>query len=51
LQRKLTQPAAVMPIFVTPGMDISNQIVTNLNARYNPSANAAPTAPSAPPRN
>jgi Skp family chaperone for outer membrane proteins len=47
LQRKLTQPAAVMPIFVTPGMDISNQIVANLNAKI-PTAAAAPSAPAAP---
>ena len=47
LQRKLTQPAAVMPLFVAPGMDISNAIVTNLNAKYAPSA-AAPAAPAAP---
>jgi Skp family chaperone for outer membrane proteins len=47
LQRKLTQPAAVMPLFVTPGMDISNAIVTNLNTKYAPSA-AAPAAPAAP---
>lgn len=51
LQRKLTQPAAVMPIFVTPGMDISNQIVSNLNARYAPTANAGPTAPGTAPHN
>jgi len=44
LQRKLTQPAAVMPLFVTPGMDISKQIVAALNARYAPTA-AAPQAP------
>jgi Skp family chaperone for outer membrane proteins len=58
LQRKLTQPAAVMPLFVTPGMDISNQIVNNLNLKYAPTASttgapaapAAPTAPAAPPR-
>jgi Skp family chaperone for outer membrane proteins len=40
LQRKLTQPAAVMPIFVTPGMDISNQVVNNLNAKYASAAGA-----------
>lgn len=50
LQRKLTQPAAVMPIFVTPGMDISNQIVANLNAKYAPTAAAPPAAPAQPPR-
>ncbi|OAI46932.1 hypothetical protein AYO44_01775 [Planctomycetaceae bacterium SCGC AG-212-F19] len=50
LQRKLTQPAAVMPLFVTPGMDISNQIVANLNAQYAPTAAAPGTAPAAPPR-
>jgi Skp family chaperone for outer membrane proteins len=50
LQRKLTQPAAVMPLFVTPGMDISNQIVANLNAKYPPTAAAPPAAPAVPPR-
>jgi Skp family chaperone for outer membrane proteins len=45
LQRKLTQPAAVMPLFVTPGMDISNAIVTNLNNKYASSAGAAPAGP------
>jgi Skp family chaperone for outer membrane proteins len=45
LQRKLTQPAAVMPIFVTPGMDISNQIAANLNAKVTAGGAAAPTAP------
>jgi Skp family chaperone for outer membrane proteins len=44
LQRKLTQPAAVMPMFVTPGMDISNQIVTALNAKYGTAASATPPA-------
>ena len=44
LQRKLTQPAAVMPLFVTPGMDISNAIVTNLNNKYAASA-GAPAGP------
>lgn len=48
LQRKLTQPAAVMPLFVTPGMDISNAIVTNLNTKYAPSAAAPAAAPAVP---
>jgi len=49
IQRKLTQPAAVMPMFVTPGMDISQQVVNTLNAHYQPAAAApAPAAPAAP---
>jgi Skp family chaperone for outer membrane proteins len=46
IQRKLTTPAAMMPMFVTPGMDISNSIVATLNARVAPTA-AAPVAPPA----
>ena len=48
LQRKLTQPAAVMPLFVTPGMDISKQIVASLNARHAPTVAAPAAAPQAP---
>ncbi len=44
VQRKLMQPACLMPMFITPGMDISKAIVDNLNASYAPTA-AAPGTP------
>lgn len=46
VQRKLLQPACLMPMFAAPGMDISAYIVDNLNRAYPPSA--APAAPAAP---
>jgi Skp family chaperone for outer membrane proteins len=44
VQRKLLQPACLMPLYYAPGMDISAAIVANLNARYQQSAPAAPPA-------
>lgn len=44
VQRKLLQPAAIMPMVVSPGMDITTAIANNLNAMY-PAAAAAPAAP------
>jgi len=49
VQRKLLQPAAVMPLYVTPGMDITKTIADNLNAMYPGTGATAPTAPVAGP--
>jgi Skp family chaperone for outer membrane proteins len=46
IQRKLLQPAAVMPLYITPGMDVSKPIVDMLNQMY-PAAAPAPVAPPA----
>jgi len=50
VQRKLTQPAAVMPMYVAPGMDISDSVCSMLNQRYAGSASnqPAPGQPGAP---
>jgi Skp family chaperone for outer membrane proteins len=45
IQRKLT-PAVCMPLYAVPGMDISQQVVNDLNAGYRRTAPAA--APAAP---
>jgi Skp family chaperone for outer membrane proteins len=45
IQRKLLQPAAIMPMVVSPGMDITTSIAAQLNAMY-PGA-PAPGAPGA----
>lgn len=42
IKRKLQLPAALMPMMVSPGMDISDQIVNTLNARFSPSAPPVP---------
>ena len=34
VQQKLLQPASLMPIYVTPGMDITAAIIENLNRMY-----------------
>jgi Skp family chaperone for outer membrane proteins len=34
IQRKLLQPAAIMPMVVSPGMDITASIAASLNAMY-----------------
>jgi len=46
VQAKLVQPASLMPIYVTPGMDITPHIIESLNRMYPPSV-AAPGAPPA----
>ncbi|MBY0527686.1 MAG: OmpH family outer membrane protein [Gemmataceae bacterium] len=45
VQRKLMQPAAVIPMYITPGMDITKMIADNLNAMYSPAASAPTGAP------
>jgi Skp family chaperone for outer membrane proteins len=42
IKRKLQLPAALMPMMVSPGMDISDMIVNTLNARFAPSAPGMP---------
>jgi Skp family chaperone for outer membrane proteins len=50
VQRKLMQPACLMPMYAAPGMDISASIVYNLNIQYNGQTTMAPgTAPAPPP--
>jgi Skp family chaperone for outer membrane proteins len=43
IKRKLQLPAALMPMVVAPGMDISDQIVNTLNARFGPTTPPTPT--------
>lgn len=50
VQQKLLQPAALMPLFVTPGMDITAAIIQNLNQMYPASAAAPAMQPGAAPR-
>ena len=46
IKRKLMTPASLIPMVVAPGMDISDQIVTTLNAKFTGAAGAAPARPS-----
>ena len=48
IKRKLMTPAAVMPMVVSPGMDVSDQIVANLNQKYTTSAAPVPPRPATP---
>jgi Skp family chaperone for outer membrane proteins len=48
VQRKLMQPACLMPLYFDPRMDISANIVNNLNSAY-PGGQATGTPPPAPP--
>lgn len=45
VQQKLVTPAAMMPIYITPGMDITPHIIESLNRMYPPSAAAPGTQP------
>ena len=45
VQAKLVQPASLMPIYVTPGMDITPHIIESLNRMYPASAGAPGAAP------
>lgn len=45
--RKIQQPG-LMPLYQTPGLDISQQVVMSLNAAYRNNAAAAPAATSRP---
>jgi len=47
VQRKLMQPACLMPMYADPRMDISKYIVDNLNTAYRQSMSAG-TTPAAP---
>jgi Skp family chaperone for outer membrane proteins len=44
VQRKLMQPSCLMPLYSDPRMDISANIVANLNSAYQPQANNTPAA-------
>jgi Skp family chaperone for outer membrane proteins len=45
IKRKLMTPAALIPMVVAPGMDISDQIVTTLNAKFASAPAGVPTSP------
>ncbi len=49
VQQKLVTPAAMMPIYITPGMDITPHIIESLNRMYPPSAAAPGTPPNGTP--
>jgi Skp family chaperone for outer membrane proteins len=50
VRQKMMQPAALMPMVVAPGMDISNAVVNFLNSKYAPpAAGASAVPPPAPP--
>jgi Skp family chaperone for outer membrane proteins len=49
VQRKLMQPACLMPLYFNPGMDISKHIVDNLNTAYQAAGGPPAAAPVTPP--
>jgi RNA polymerase sigma factor (sigma-70 family) len=42
LQRKLSQPGALVPLIVAPGMDVTDMVIAALNSRYSASRGARP---------
>ena len=38
LQRKLSQPGALVPMVVAPGMDVTDVVIEGLNKAYAPAA-------------
>jgi cell division septum initiation protein DivIVA len=45
VRQKMMQPAALMPMVVAPGMDVSNAVVNFLNSKYAPTTPAAMAPP------